>query len=86
MRMTWTSWCLGGLYSTKQRYWLRDSGGISYTRVHELVLEKLGPDVKQFDMHSLRSGEVSAAVNAGVPDGLLKRHDRCMAPRDCQRL
>ena len=66
---------LGGLYSTKQGYQLRDSGGISYTRVHELVLEKLnaiGPDAKQFDMHSLRSGGASAAANAGVPDGLLK--------------
>ena len=30
-----------GLTSTKQGYRLRHSGGISYTRVQELVLEKL---------------------------------------------
>ena len=39
-----------GLSSTKPGYWLRDSGGISYTSGHELVLKMLkaiGPDAKQ---------------------------------------
>ena len=71
-----------GLSSTKQGYRLRDSGGISFTRSHELVLEKLkaiGLDAKQFGMHSLRSGGTSAAANAGVPDRLLKRHGRWLS-------
>ena len=37
----------------------RKKGGISYTRVKELVLQKLaalGLDPKQFALHSLRSG------------------------------
>ena len=49
-----------GLSSTKHGYRLRDSGGLSYTRARELVLEKLkaiGLDARQFGMHSLRSGE-----------------------------
>lgn len=68
-----------GLSSTKEGYRLRASGGISYTRVRELVLEKIaaiGLDPKQFGLHSLRSGGASAAANAGVPDRWFKRHGR----------
>ena len=68
-----------GLSSTKQGYRLRPSGGISYTRVRELVLDKLkelGLDPKQFGLHSLRAGGASAAANAGVPDRWFKRHGR----------
>ena len=42
-----------------------------------MVLEKLkelGPDPKQFGLHSLRAGGASAAANAGVPDRWFKRH------------
>ena len=56
---------------------LRKKGGISYTRARELVLQKLaalGLDPKRFGLHSLRSGGVSAAANAGVPDRLVKCH------------
>ena len=68
-----------GLSSTKQGYYLHTSGGLSCTRVRELVLEKLkelGLDTKQFGLHSLRSGGASAAANAGVPDRWFKRHGR----------
>ena len=66
-----------GIVCTKLGEQLRKKGGISYTRVRELVLQKLtalGLDPKQFGLHSLRSGGASAAANAGVPDRLFKRH------------
>ena len=68
-----------GVVRTKLGEQLRKKGGISYTRVRELVLQKLaalGLDPKQFGLHSLRSGGASAAANAGVPDRLFKRHGR----------
>ena len=68
-----------GIVRTKLGEQLRKKGGISYTRVRELVLQKLtalGLDPKQFGLHSLRSGGASAAANAGVPDRLFKRHGR----------
>ena len=71
-----------GLTLTKQGYSLRPSGGISYTRVRELVLEKLeeiGLDRKSFGLHSLRSGGASAAANAGIPDRWFKRHGRWLS-------
>ena len=58
---------------------LRKAGSVSYTRMRELVLEKLaalGLDTKQFGLRSLRSGGASAAANAGVPDRMFKRHGR----------
>ena len=45
-----------GLVKTKGGYRLRASGGVSYTRVRELVLEmleKIGLDRKKFGVHSL---------------------------------
>lgn len=68
-----------GLISTKAGQKLRKSGSLSYTRVRELILEKLaaiGLDTKQFGIHSLRAGGASAAANAGVPDRMFKRHGR----------
>ena len=68
-----------GLSRVSNGYRLRPSGGISYSRVRELLLEKLkavGLDPKQFGLHSLRSGGASAAANAGVPDRWFKRHGR----------
>ena len=58
---------------------LRENGGLSYSRVRELVLEKLaavGLDQRKFGLHSLRAGGASAAANAGVKDRLFKRHGR----------
>ena len=71
-----------GLSRTKGGHRLRASGGLSYTRVRELVLEKIaaiGLDPKQFGLHSLRSGGASAAANAGVPDRWFKRHGRWLS-------
>ena len=67
------------LVNTKSGQKLRKDGSVSYTRMRELVLEKLAAidlDVKQFGLHSLRSGGASAAANAGVPDRMFKRHGR----------
>ena len=53
---------------------LRPFGGISYSRVRELLLDKLkevGLNPKVFGLHSLRSGGATAAANAGVPDRIL---------------
>ena len=57
---------------------LGDKGGLSYTTVHEAVLEKFGAiglDKRQYRLHSLRSGGASAAANVGVPDHMFKRHE-----------
>ena len=64
---------------TKEGERLRKSGGLSYSRLRELLLEKisqLGMDPQLFGMHSLRAGGAMAAANAGVPDHLFKRHSR----------
>ena len=48
---------------------------LGYTQVRELVVEKLqkiGLDPKMFGLHSLRAGDMSAAVNAGIPDHWFK--------------
>ena len=58
---------------------LRKSGGLSYSRLRELLLQKiaqLGMDPQLFGMHSLSAGGATAAANAGVPDRLFKRHGR----------
>ena len=58
---------------------LRPSGCLSYTRMRELLLERLeslGYPASQFGVHSLRSGGASAAAQAGVPDRLFKKHGR----------
>ena len=68
-----------GIVSSKKGERLRDSGGISYTRARELILNKfrtLGIDTSQLGLHSFRAGGATAAANAGVPDRLFKRHGR----------
>ena len=53
--------------------------GLSYTRMRDLLLEKLsvvGLDAKKYGLHSLRAGGATAAANVGVPDRLFKRHGR----------
>ena len=63
--------------STKSGEHLRKDGGLSYTRLRELLLEKvaqLGFDPALFGMHSLRAGGATVAANAGVEDRLFKRH------------
>ena len=68
-----------GIMHTKSGECLRKGGGLSYSRLRKLLLEKissLGMDPKLFGMHSLRAGGATAAANAGVPDRLFKRHGR----------
>ena len=58
---------------------MRESGGLSYSRLRELLSDRiqgLGMDPKQFGMHSLRVGGATAAANTGMPDRLFKRHDQ----------
>ena len=67
------------IVNTKNGQKLRESVAVSYTRMRELVLEKLSAidlDPKRFGLHSLCSGGTSAAANAGVPDIMFKRHGR----------
>lgn len=52
---------------------------MSYTTLRELFLEAFKPhvvDIKKYGLHSLRSGEASAAANNGIGDRLFKRHGR----------
>ena len=68
-----------GITRTKNGVKLRKQGGLSYTRMRELLLEKLekiGLNPKQYGLHSLRAGGATAAANARVPDRLFKRHGR----------
>ena len=58
---------------------LRVAGGLSYTRMWELLqmkLQQLGHSPDLFGTHSLRSSGATAVANAGVPDRLFKRHGR----------
>ena len=55
------------------------TGGLSYSRLRELLLQKifqLGMEPQLFGMHSRRAGSAMAAANAGMPDRLFKRHGR----------
>ena len=64
---------------TKEGERLHKAGGLSYSKLRELLLERialLGMDPRLFGMHSLRAGGATAAANAGVPDRLFKRHGR----------
>ena len=64
-----------GISKTKHGEKLRATGGISYTRLHELLLnklEELGWNKSHFSPHS--AGGATAAANAKVKDHLFKRH------------
>ena len=73
-----------GIMHTKSGEWksgecLWKGGSLSYSRLRELLLEKissLGMDPKLFGMHSLWPGGATAATNAGLPDRLFKQHGR----------
>ena len=68
-----------GIVSAKEGERLRANGGLSYSRLREILLAKIaqmGWDPKLFGMHSLRAGGVTATANTGVPDRLFKRHGR----------
>ena len=68
-----------GISATKNGEQLRKTGGLSYSRLRELLLSKisrLGYDPKLFGMHSLQAGGATVAANAGVPHRLFTRHGR----------
>ena len=61
---------------TKEGERLRKTRGLSYSRLRELLFEKivlLGMDPTYLVFHSLRAGYATAAANAGVLDRLFKR-------------
>ena len=52
-------------------------GTISYSRIRELLLEKLrslGYNASVFGVHSFRAGGATATANSGAPDRMFKRH------------
>ena len=56
---------------------LWDSGGLSYSRIRELLKEKLqqlGFPSNEYSFHSLRAGGVTVAAMAGIPDRVFKKH------------
>lgn len=58
---------------------LHPGGKLSYTRMRELVLAKLGDiglEASRYGLHSLRAGGATAAANGGVADRMFKRHGR----------
>ena len=58
---------------------LRNTGGISYSNMRELLkkkLEQLGFPAADFSLHSLRAGGATAAAAAGVPDRVFKKYGR----------
>ena len=68
-----------GVTSTKHGQHPRVAGSLSYTRIREFFLAKLGElglDASKFGLHSLRAGGATAAANAGVADRLFKCHGR----------
>uniref|UniRef100_A0A1X7USH4 Tyr recombinase domain-containing protein n=1 Tax=Amphimedon queenslandica TaxID=400682 RepID=A0A1X7USH4_AMPQE len=68
------------LVHTKNGESLRPTGSISYTRLREIVMDKLknlGYDPNRYGLHSFRAGGATAAANApGLKDRLFKRHGR----------
>ena len=67
-------------YKSKGSYSLRRTNrSISYSTARDQILKLLGQiglNLKDFGLHSLRSGGASAAANHGVKDRLFKRHGR----------
>ena len=64
------------IQQTKDKEVLRASGRISSSCLRNLFNKKLGYPPKEFGLHSLRAGGVTAAANAGIPDKLFKCHGR----------
>lgn len=71
------------LNCSKERYSVRKvNKAMSYTTLREEFLRALKPhvkDVKQYCLHSLRSGGATVAANKGVKDRLFKRHGRWLS-------
>ena len=55
----------------------KENTPLSYSRMRELFIEAFKPfvhSIKQYGLHSLRSGGASVCANVGLPDRLFKRH------------
>lgn len=69
-----------GIVATRKGERLRPSGSLSYTRMREIVRDKLcslGYDHKVFGLHSFRAGGATAAANTpGISERNFKRHGR----------
>ena len=66
-------------FSTSKGYSFCSGTSLSYTRAKEVVLAKfraIGVDTSRIDLHSLRIGGASAALNSEVPDHVIKNHGR----------
>ena len=69
---------------TKEGGKLRKRGSLSYSRMRQLVLEKLtslGYEGKNFGLHIFRAGGATTAANKGLPERLFKRHGRWRSER-----
>ena len=70
-----------GITRTKNGVKLRAQGRLSYSRIRELLLEKLaqvGLEPKNFGLHSLRASGASAAVPDRLPWTLDSTRRRCI--------
>ena len=71
---------LCNLSATKTGYKVRKNNkNMSYTNLRDQFIEAIKPhvsDIKQYCLHSLRSGDATAAANSGVKDRMFKRHGR----------
>ncbi len=67
-------------WKSKKDYRLRKGNSpVTYSSMRDNLkktLGKIGKDVTEFSLHSLRSGGATAAANRGVKDRLFKRHGR----------
>ena len=67
------------IVKTKKGEQLRREGKLSYTRMRELMrqkLEEIGLHVDSYGLHSFRAGGATAAANRGIPDRAFKKHGR----------
>ena len=68
------------LIKCKDRFEFRKQNRpLSYTRMREVFIDAFKPfvsDIKKYGLHSLRSGDVTIAVNLGISDRLFKKNGR----------
>jgi hypothetical protein len=67
-------------FKTSNTFLLRKQNiKLSYTRTREIVLSALsdiGLNSSEYELHSFRAGDATAASNSGVPDRLFKLQSR----------
>jgi len=58
---------------------LRESGGLTYSWMSELLkvkLQQLGFSIEDYSLHSLRAGGVTTTTAADIPNRVFKCHGR----------